>query len=285
MCDVEFIRLGHHTLVSLGSSDYKALTFTILSISIDKSLFRDCDCCGSIRDLGNGFRGFEAAFCDDDILAARQRATYRKPSPVAHDYGAAHGRATEIFHVCGDVPQKFIVTSDGSIVGNCRYDVLLHFRTLFGLYCDRGFDCRPRVIAFQTEILVFEIEDALHFRVQFHYRQRARLPGELKVHLFEVVQVYVAAPGKDMDKPARELRGYAKTKNLQPGESETVTIDIPYKNLASFNETDSQWQVEAGDYKVMVAKNAADLKPLTTVITEEAGVTEKVRPCLLKEVK
>lgn len=101
----------------------------------------------------------------------------------------------------------------------------------------------------------------------------------------EVVQVYVAAPGKDMDKPAKELRGYAKTKNLQPGESETVTIDIPYKNLASFNEIDSQWQVEAGDYKVMVAKNAADLKPLTTVITEEAGVTEKVRPCLLKEVK
>lgn len=32
-------------------------------------------------------------------------------------------------------------------------------------------------------------------------------------------------------------------------------------------------------------KNAADRKPLTTVITEEAGVTEKVRPCLLKEVK
>ena len=101
----------------------------------------------------------------------------------------------------------------------------------------------------------------------------------------EVVQVYVAAPGKDMDKPARELRGFAKTKKLQPGESETVTIDIPYKNLASFNEVDSQWQVEAGNYKVMVAKNAADLKPLTTVITEEASVTEKVRPCLLKEVK
>ena len=95
----------------------------------------------------------------------------------------------------------------------------------------------------------------------------------------------MAAPGKDMDKPAKELRGFAKSKNLQPGESETVSIDIPYKNLASFNEVDSQWQVEAGDYKVMVAKNAADLKPFTTVITEEAGVTEKVRPCLLKEVK
>ena len=101
----------------------------------------------------------------------------------------------------------------------------------------------------------------------------------------EVVQVYVAAPGKDMDKPTRELRGFAKTKKLQPGESETVTIDIPYKNLASFNEVDSQWQVEAGDYKVMVAKNAADTKPLTVIVNEKAKVTSKVRPCLLPEVK
>ena len=101
----------------------------------------------------------------------------------------------------------------------------------------------------------------------------------------EVVQVYVAAPGKDMEKPAKELRGFAKTKSLQPGESETVTIQIPYENLASFNETDSQWQVEAGDYKVMVAKNAADAKPLTAIIHENASVTSKVRPCLLPEVK
>lgn len=47
-------------------------------------------------------------------------------------------------------------------------------------------------------------------------------------------------------KPAKELRGFAKTKSLKPGESETVTILIPYENLASFNATDSQWQVEAG---------------------------------------
>ena len=101
----------------------------------------------------------------------------------------------------------------------------------------------------------------------------------------EVVQVYVAAPGKDMEKPNKELRGFAKTKNLQPGEAESVSITIPYQNLASFNETESQWQVEAGDYKVMIAKNAADLKPLTVIVNEEADVTEKVKPCLLPEVK
>ncbi len=101
----------------------------------------------------------------------------------------------------------------------------------------------------------------------------------------EVVQVYVSAPGKDMDKPARELKSFAKTSKLNPGQSETVNLTIPYKDLASFNEKDSQWQVEAGKYNVMIAKNAADAQPLSSTIEINAGVTEKVRPCLLQEQK
>lgn len=101
----------------------------------------------------------------------------------------------------------------------------------------------------------------------------------------EVVEVYVSAPGKDMDKPARELKGFAKTRKLAPGETQTVEITIPYESLASFNEKDSRWQVEGGEYKVMVADNAADAAPLTATVTEKAGVTETVRPCLLPEMK
>ena len=98
----------------------------------------------------------------------------------------------------------------------------------------------------------------------------------------EVVQVYVSAPGKDMDKPERELKAFAKTGSLQPGESQMVTIDIPYRDLASFNETDSQWQVEEGEYKILAAKNAADAKPLAATVNEKGGIVEKVRPSLLK---
>lgn len=101
----------------------------------------------------------------------------------------------------------------------------------------------------------------------------------------EVVQVYIAAPGKDMDKPAYELKGFAKTGKLAPGDSEEVHLQIPYSRLASFNEKDSQWQVEAGTYRVMIAKNAADSKPLTVSIEEKAGVTKKVHPCLTTEEK
>ena len=101
----------------------------------------------------------------------------------------------------------------------------------------------------------------------------------------EVVEVYVSAPGKDMDKPARELKGFAKTRKLAPGEAQTVEITIPYESLASLNEKDSRWQVEGGEYKVMVADNAADAAPLTATVTEKAGITETVRPCLLPEMK
>lgn len=97
----------------------------------------------------------------------------------------------------------------------------------------------------------------------------------------EVVQVYVAAPGKDMDKPVRELKGFAKTRELQPGESQTVSVSIPYESLASFNEKEGCWQVEEGTYQVLVARNAADSKPMAVSINQAGRVTESVRPCLV----
>lgn len=97
----------------------------------------------------------------------------------------------------------------------------------------------------------------------------------------EVVQVYVAAPGKDMDKPARELKGFAKTRELQPGESQTVSVSIPYESLASFNEKEGCWQVEEGTYQVLVARNAADSKPMAASINQAGRVTESVHPCLV----
>ncbi|MGI6222785.1 MAG: glycoside hydrolase family 3 C-terminal domain-containing protein [Prevotella sp.] len=99
----------------------------------------------------------------------------------------------------------------------------------------------------------------------------------------EVVQVYVSAPGKDMNKPARELKAYAKTRELKPRESENISLTIPYSELASFSNAGSCWQVEPGTYRVLVARNAADAKPLIVSVNEKGGVTETVQPCLLPE--
>lgn len=74
----------------------------------------------------------------------------------------------------------------------------------------------------------------------------------------EVVQIFVSAPAGGLDKPAVELKGFAKTKELQPGESQTITINIDNYSLASFNESTSAWETAAGTYKVHFSKHVAD---------------------------
>lgn len=76
----------------------------------------------------------------------------------------------------------------------------------------------------------------------------------------EVVQVYVSAPGKDMEKPAKELKGFVKTSVLQGGGTETVTIDIPVESLASFDETADNWKLENGTYQVHIASDAENVQ-------------------------
>ena len=81
----------------------------------------------------------------------------------------------------------------------------------------------------------------------------------------EVVELYVAAPdSKAANKPAKELKAFAKTKSLKPSESETLTLSITADNLASFDETTSGWVVAEGEYQFLVAASAQDIKATLT---------------------
>lgn len=69
----------------------------------------------------------------------------------------------------------------------------------------------------------------------------------------QVAEVYVkAAPSKNYDKPARELKAYAKTGLLAPGESQTLVMCINNSDLASFDEDGSAWVVDKGEYEFML---------------------------------
>ena len=76
----------------------------------------------------------------------------------------------------------------------------------------------------------------------------------------EAVQLYVTAPAGGLEKPAFELKGFAKTKTLAPGEAQTLTINVDKYTLASFNEAASAWETAAGTYKVMFGANAMDIR-------------------------
>ena len=81
----------------------------------------------------------------------------------------------------------------------------------------------------------------------------------------EVVEVYIAAPdSKAANKPAKELKAFAKTKLLKPGESQTLTLSITAPELASFDEAASAWVVAEGEYQFLIGASSQDVKATLT---------------------
>ncbi|MGN1220324.1 MAG: glycoside hydrolase family 3 N-terminal domain-containing protein [Candidatus Cryptobacteroides sp.] len=76
----------------------------------------------------------------------------------------------------------------------------------------------------------------------------------------EAVQLYVTAPAGGLDKPALELKAFAKTKELAPGESQTLTMNVCNYGLASFNEANSAWETAAGTYQIHFAASVTDIR-------------------------
>ena len=77
-----------------------------------------------------------------------------------------------------------------------------------------------------------------------------------------VVQVYCGAPQGLLGKPAKTLMGFAKTKTLQPGETQQVSVSFSTASLASYDDTGliqkSAWVLEKGDYHFYVGENVRD---------------------------
>ena len=76
----------------------------------------------------------------------------------------------------------------------------------------------------------------------------------------EAVQFYVGAPSGGLEKPVRELKAFAKTGNLRPGESETLTVTLDPYLLASFNEDKNEWETADGLYRVFIGASSTDIR-------------------------
>ncbi len=94
----------------------------------------------------------------------------------------------------------------------------------------------------------------------------------------EVVQVYVQAPKGKLEKPAQELKAFAKTRELKPGESQTLTMSLLLRDLASFDEAASQWLTEAGTYTFRIGFSSRDIKAILPLALKE--YTEKTSNAL-----
>ena len=93
----------------------------------------------------------------------------------------------------------------------------------------------------------------------------------------EVVQAYVSLPGGKLEKEAHRLAAYAKTELLQPGQEQTVTLEIPAERLTSYDEENAAYILEKGFYGICVGNSLESAELIGGVQLDETAVVEKVK--------
>ncbi|MBN1972300.1 MAG: glycoside hydrolase family 3 protein [Sedimentisphaerales bacterium] len=96
----------------------------------------------------------------------------------------------------------------------------------------------------------------------------------------EVVQIYLSAPAKKLNKPAQELTAFGKTKLLKPGQKQTLTFELNPMDLASFDTDSSSWIAETGRYIVKAAASSRDIRQTAAFTLDDELVVQKVNKAL-----
>jgi len=96
----------------------------------------------------------------------------------------------------------------------------------------------------------------------------------------EIVQLYLAAPATVIEKPVQELKGFAKTQLLQPGESQQLSFELDDRSLASFWSGISAWKADKGDYEVRIAASSKDIRLKTSFNLPNDIMVEEVHDVL-----
>ena len=116
---------------------------------------------------------------------------------------------------------------------------------------------------FAEDCMGFSVENGL-VSIEVKIRNTGRFPGK------ETVQLYCSAPSGRLVKPLRELGGYAKTRELAPGESETLVLNLPLENLASWDEENDCWLLEPGEYLFSIGAMPIGVVSLDGPVTSDA---------------
>lgn len=136
-------------------------------------------------------------------------------------------------------------------------------------------DCVVYPFGYGLSYTTFALSDITACNVKDHILVSVSVTNTGAFHGKEVVQVYYGAPKGRLDKPAKELCGFAKTKDLEPGESQTLHITFAIEDLASYDDTGiiakSCYVLEKGTYTIYVGTDVrtATIIDYTYTVSED----------------
>ena len=96
----------------------------------------------------------------------------------------------------------------------------------------------------------------------------------------QVVQVYLSKPAVKLDEPKQELCAFAKTRELAPGETQTLTCSFALPEMAAYDAGTAAYLLEAGDYPVRVGVSSAETAPAAVLHLDKTVTTLQVKNVL-----
>lgn len=86
----------------------------------------------------------------------------------------------------------------------------------------------------------------------------------------EVVQLYAAPKSPGLEKPYQSLVAFKKTKLLQPGEEQTLTLNFDAELFAVYHEQRAVWQIDRGEYCLLCGTDSRTTTPCAVVSLPES---------------
>jgi beta-glucosidase len=86
----------------------------------------------------------------------------------------------------------------------------------------------------------------------------------------EVVQLYVRDVQSSLQRPEKELKGFAKVQ-LEPGERKTATLSLTRDALAYYDDASHEWVAEAGSFEVLVGSSSQDIRAKGTFVLKKTS--------------
>ncbi len=101
----------------------------------------------------------------------------------------------------------------------------------------------------------------------------------------EVVEFYLNAPNVKLDKPSEELKGFAKTKLLNPGESQILQFNIHLRDLTSFDSNQTAWIAQKGEYEVRIGSSSEEIRLKKKFSLNDEILVQKVNKVLVPKIE
>jgi len=194
--------------------------------------------------LWSWFGGMEAGNAVADVLSGKVNPSGKMPFtlPVSLDQSPAHA--------LGNFPGKDLKVNyeEDILVGYRWFDtkkITPQFPFGYGLSYT-SFEFGP----LSTDQAVYGKDEVV--RVRFTVKNTGARYGA------EVAQLYVSDPVASVLRPAKELKGFEKV-FLQPGETKTVALNIKVADLAFFDESKHDWNIEAGDFILQLGSSSGNI--------------------------